>query len=98
MRLVLSPGKLRPHRPGCLSPAAPPAPRSACLCAVSEAQQSDPRLLAAVYDDMAAKFAQHGLNLPAVAAMQQYFDNLEGEGEAFFGWQLIALAGFYSCT
>lgn len=49
--------------------------------AVSEAQQSDPRLLAAVYDDMAAKFAEHGLNLPAVAAMQQYFENLEGEGE-----------------
>ncbi|PRW57675.1 hypothetical protein C2E21_3465 isoform B [Chlorella sorokiniana] len=54
----------------------------AAKVAVSEAQQSDPRLLAAVYDDMAAKFAEHGLNLPAVAAMQQYFDNLEGEGEA----------------
>lgn len=51
------------------------------LPAVSEAQQSDPRLLGAVYDDMAAKFAEHGLNLPAVAAMQQYFENLEGEGE-----------------
>ncbi|KAI7843732.1 hypothetical protein COHA_002630 [Chlorella ohadii] len=54
----------------------------AAKVAVSEAQQSDPRLLAAVYDDMAAKFAEHGLNLPAVAAMQQYFENLEGEGEA----------------
>ncbi len=57
---------------------------------MSEAQQSDPRLLAAVYDDMAAKFAEHGLNLPAVAAMQQYFENLEGEGEAFDAAQGVA--------
>lgn len=48
---------------------------------VSEAQQSNPALLAAVYDDMAEKFVQHGLNLPAVEAMRQYY-NLEGEGEA----------------
>lgn len=48
--------------------------------AVSEEQQSDPSLLAAVYDDMAAKFSGHGLNLPAVAAMRQYFGNLEGSG------------------
>jgi hypothetical protein len=50
---------------------------------VSEEQQSDPSLLAAVYDDMAAKFQQHGLNLPAVEAMRQYFTNLEGAG----GWR-----------
>ncbi|KAL4856029.1 hypothetical protein ACK3TF_003469 [Chlorella vulgaris] len=49
---------------------------------VSEEQQSDPSLLAAVYDDMAAKFSGHGLNLPAVDAMRQYFENLEGSGEA----------------
>ena len=47
---------------------------------MSEQQQSDPALLAAVYDDMAAKFQQHGLNLPAVGAMRQYFDGLEGPG------------------
>lgn len=49
---------------------------------VSEQQQSDPRLLAAVYDDMAQKFEGHGLTLPAVEAMRQYFENLEGPGEA----------------
>ncbi|KAL4434020.1 hypothetical protein ABPG75_000461 [Micractinium tetrahymenae] len=48
---------------------------------VSEEQQSNPALLAAVYDDMAEKFVQHGLNLPAVEAMRQYFSNLEGPGE-----------------
>lgn len=59
--------------------AAPPARPSAA--AVSEQQQSDPRLLAAVYDDMAQKFEGHGLTLPAVEAMRQYFENLEGPGE-----------------
>jgi hypothetical protein len=49
---------------------------------VSEEQQGDPRLLAVVYDDMAAKFSTQGLNLPAVQAMRQYFKGLEGEG----GW------------
>lgn len=48
---------------------------------VSEEQQSNPALLAAVYDDMAEKFVQHGLNLPAVEAMRQYFRNLEGPGD-----------------
>ncbi|KAL4441797.1 hypothetical protein ABPG77_003713 [Micractinium sp. CCAP 211/92] len=49
---------------------------------VSEEQQSNPALLAAVYDDMAEKFVQHGLNLPAVEAMRQYFRNLgEGSGD-----------------
>ena len=65
-----------PHPARCAS--CPARPRS--LRAVSEAQQADPRLLAAVYDDMAEKFQQHGLNLPAVEAMQQYFEKLEGEG------------------
>ena len=50
------------------------------LPAVSEGQQSNPALLAAVYDDMAEKFVQHGLNLPAVEAMLQYFTNFEGPG------------------
>lgn len=82
----------QPHAP----PTSPPPPLVArstprCLrpprpasrhCAVSEEQQSDPSLLAAVYDDMAAKFQQNGLNLPAVEAMRQYFTNLEGAG----GW------------
>lgn len=40
---------------------------------VSEEQQSDPELMAKVYDDMADRFATHGLNLPAVEAMAQYF-------------------------
>ncbi len=58
----------------------------ALMPAVSEQQQSDPRLLAKVYDDMAEKFCQHGLNLPAVVAMRQYFENLEGPGELPAGW------------
>lgn len=49
---------------------------------VSEAAQQDPRRLAIAYDDMAAKFATQGLNLAAVAAMRQYFANLEGPGPA----------------
>lgn len=33
------------------------------------------------YDDMAARFSAHGLNLPAVAAMTQYFrTDAGGEG------------------
>lgn len=46
---------------------------------MSEAQQSDPRLLAAVYDDMAQKFRQHGLDTKAVQAMRQYF-KIDGPG------------------
>jgi hypothetical protein len=48
--------------------------------AVSDEQQADPRLLGRVYDDMAAKFVEHGLNLPAVEAMRQYFTIVEGHG------------------
>lgn len=47
---------------------------------VSDEQQGDPRLLGRVYDDMAAKFVEHGLNLPAVEAMRQYFTIVEGHG------------------
>lgn len=63
--------------------------------AVSADQQADPRRLAAVYDDMAAKFARHGLTLPAVEAMRQYFANLEGAGEWARVCRVLLTAG---CT
>lgn len=50
--------------------------------AVSEEDQSDPRRLAMVYDDMAAKFSSGGLCLPAVSATRQYYSNLNGPGQA----------------
>ncbi|GAB4818250.1 hypothetical protein N2152v2_005296 [Parachlorella kessleri] len=52
----------------------------AAKVSVSHDQQADPSRLAAIYDDMAAKFQRHGLTLPAVQAMRQYFTNLEGTG------------------
>lgn len=48
---------------------------------VSHEEQSAPHLLAKVYDNMAAKFFDHGLNLDAVAATGQYFNNLDGHGK-----------------
>lgn len=62
-------------------PLRPRLPRLPPPSAVSEAQQADPRLLASVYDDMAAKFQQHGLQLPAVEAMRAYFACPDGPGE-----------------
>jgi hypothetical protein len=52
----------------------------AAKVSVSHDQQADPGRMAAIYDDMAAKFQCHGLTIPAVEAVRQYFTNLEGEG------------------
>ena len=41
---------------------------------VSDEQQADPKRLASVYDGMAKKFIDGGLDLEAIAAMRQYFD------------------------
>lgn len=43
-------------------------------------EQANPQRLAAIYDEMAAKFYQKGLAIPAVQAMRQYFCKLEGTG------------------
>ncbi len=53
----------------------------AAKVSVSHDQQADPSRLAAIYDDMAAKFQRHGLTIPAVQAVRQYFTNLEGTGK-----------------
>lgn len=86
LRIASLPASPQPHT----HPAVPSAPshhpshgHRLPPCAVSDEQQADPRLMARVYDDMAARFGEHGLNLPAVQAMCQYFD-LSGSWLA--GW------------
>lgn len=59
--------------------------------AASEEEQSVPHLLARVYDQMAVKFLESGLNLQAVEQTCQYFTALDAEGN------LIAIVSFRFC-
>lgn len=48
----------------------------------SEEEQADPAALALVYDGLAQRFSNTGLNLDAVAAMRQYFSGTEDDSDA----------------
>lgn len=49
---------------------------------ISDADQADPKAIAAAYDAMAEKFVSNGLNIDAITQMRQYFTNLDGPGNA----------------
>jgi len=42
--------------------------------AASDSDQVDPDKLGEIYDSMARKFVEHGVNVDAVGAMAQYYD------------------------